>query len=621
MTLQERAIALCQQAQSHYDQGDWAAGLQAAKGAIHVDPTGDRAYACLTEGLIWLDRPWAALRSALWGNLRDAAPDADPATGRAIWQQQQRSLTRKSSVERRVILDQLAMWFCARQQWYGAIACLRIFLNELTEDERSLQGWLAYAQLWHDVWLNRQAPGRFAAIADRIIAAYLQVIWRNPSHLDSYHKLAVWLAELGLTEAAQQCGRKWMPVSVLTRWGDRAIIPLVPLAELAIDQPLAEKIATDPTLAAIATDQIAADQITVRRFPELDQPLELPPSRSPWPDQPPHPALDAQTFQPEAAWVAEIPGGRWWSDHFTHVAFTAEGQAIADLSHGSAELVASSPYLPPPQVLPGTALVLSVAGGTMFCHWLCNVLVRLAMVEAAGWDWEAIEWVVVNAHDAAYQRHTLELLQIPPDKIIASVPDHCHWQGDRLLVPARVDHMPRWGWDYLRRTFLRPDILAQSPIRQRGQRGDRLFISRRHAAYRRVVDDDAIETLLVQRGFTVVYLETFGFAEQVAMMAQAQVIVAPHGAGLTHLLFCAPGTVVLELFAPSYVPHYFWELAAIGHLHHYHLVGQPVAEHSDPEVRSAHMARDPGTEGIWIEGDRLCAALDALGINPPSTHP
>jgi capsular polysaccharide biosynthesis protein len=43
------------------------------------------------------------------------------------------------------------------------------------------------------------------------------------------------------------------------------------------------------------------------------------------------------------------------------------------------------------------------------------------------------------------------------------------------------------------------------------------------------------------------------FSEQVKLFAETEIVVAPHGAGLTNIMFCPEKTVVVELFGP---PHY-----------------------------------------------------------------
>jgi capsular polysaccharide biosynthesis protein len=64
-------------------------------------------------------------------------------------------------------------------------------------------------------------------------------------------------------------------------------------------------------------------------------------------------------------------------------------------------------------------------------------------------------------------------------------------------------------------------------------------------------------------GFTTLHLEHMHVSEQAKAFNSAEIIVAPHGAGLANLVFCQPGTVVVELFAAAYVNPVFWRLADV----------------------------------------------------------
>ena len=51
-------------------------------------------------------------------------------------------------------------------------------------------------------------------------------------------------------------------------------------------------------------------------------------------------------------------------------------------------------------------------------------------------------------------------------------------------------------------------------------------------------------------------------ASAVAMFARAAAVVGPHGAGLSHALFCQPGTALVELVFMRSPPMMFWHIAA-----------------------------------------------------------
>jgi capsular polysaccharide biosynthesis protein len=50
-------------------------------------------------------------------------------------------------------------------------------------------------------------------------------------------------------------------------------------------------------------------------------------------------------------------------------------------------------------------------------------------------------------------------------------------------------------------------------------------------------------------------------ADQVKAFAEAEIVVATHGAALANLAFTSPGARVIEIFAPDLVAPCFWALA------------------------------------------------------------
>jgi capsular polysaccharide biosynthesis protein len=89
----------------------------------------------------------------------------------------------------------------------------------------------------------------------------------------------------------------------------------------------------------------------------------------------------------------------------------------------------------------------------------------------------------------------------------------------------------------------------------------RIYLSRQGARRRRVENHDAVEAVLAAHGFQTVQTEQLGFMDQAALFAQAEAVVAPHGAGLANLLFNDGRARVLELYAEG-EPQYHFALCA-----------------------------------------------------------
>ena len=87
----------------------------------------------------------------------------------------------------------------------------------------------------------------------------------------------------------------------------------------------------------------------------------------------------------------------------------------------------------------------------------------------------------------------------------------------------------------------------------------RIYVARRAA--RSVANSEEIDGLFERLNFSKVHLENLNISEQIALFNNADFIVAPHGAGLSNLLFARAGTKVLEISPAQEFRPFFWLLS------------------------------------------------------------
>jgi capsular polysaccharide biosynthesis protein len=73
------------------------------------------------------------------------------------------------------------------------------------------------------------------------------------------------------------------------------------------------------------------------------------------------------------------------------------------------------------------------------------------------------------------------------------------------------------------------------------------YISRSKALCRRVVNEEALIESLRSRGISTYVLEDMTFEDCVRLFHDSDLIIGPHGAGLSFACFCKPGTILLEI--------------------------------------------------------------------------
>jgi capsular polysaccharide biosynthesis protein len=224
-----------------------------------------------------------------------------------------------------------------------------------------------------------------------------------------------------------------------------------------------------------------------------------------------------------------------------------------------------------------------------YFHWLTEALPRIAVLRRLGLG--ELSLIVPPALTPA-RHESLELLGadtwIPYDEGVT--PDVLVWPRP----PGHTGHPPRWACAWLREQVVGSDAPRTDA---------RLYISRRDARSRRVVNEPEVIALLRRHGFDVVQPERMTFREQADLFSRAAVVVGPHGAGNANVLF-STGATLVEFFEPGYVNGCFYSLNQALGLPYWYLLGEREAQ-SD----------------IRVPVDRLERVLDAVLHDARSREP
>ncbi len=234
----------------------------------------------------------------------------------------------------------------------------------------------------------------------------------------------------------------------------------------------------------------------------------------------------------------------------------------------------------------GTVLVLADDVRPLnFCHWMVDWLPRLALLGEQAL--RADMFVAVPPLDAAYQWETLRLCGFPRERVIQLGA----MQGVRarkLLAPSDLMAPPHpghkaapWVLQYLRASLGYGGFLAglDGPTWRR-----KLYVSRRDAAGRRVLNEAALIAALAPLGYETIELGGLPVARQMAAFAGASHIVSLHGAGLANIVFAAAGSTLLELFPASYGTAAYYVLAAGLGITYASYISHDIAPGSRPQI-------------------------------------
>jgi capsular polysaccharide biosynthesis protein len=135
--------------------------------------------------------------------------------------------------------------------------------------------------------------------------------------------------------------------------------------------------------------------------------------------------------------------------------------------------------------------------------------------------------------------------------------------------------------------------------------GERIYISRRAAGRRRIINEGEIIPLLNSFGFQTIYAEELSFQDQVKVMSRARYVVSNHGAGLTNMLFMKDGARVLELrHVSDYVNNCYFVLASALKFDYFYQLCEPKPDQADQA--------DPHTADLIVDPQELEKNLATL---------
>jgi hypothetical protein len=222
--------------------------------------------------------------------------------------------------------------------------------------------------------------------------------------------------------------------------------------------------------------------------------------------------------------------------------------------------------LPKPKYYPGAACVLGTLGADNYYHWMLDIMPRLSLIR----QHEELQCIplIVPKQLKKFQKETLQMAGFSSDRIIEFDGSFC--QVEKLYYLSSLgDTGNPSPYDVLslRELFLDKPSCNQPPS------SEYIYITRRDAKYRRVLEEHKIIEYLQSTGFEVVCLSDLSFAEQIQKFNRAKIIIAPHGAALTNMVFAPENVQIIELFPENYINGCFWALANVCKYNYAFLIG------------------------------------------------
>lgn len=197
-----------------------------------------------------------------------------------------------------------------------------------------------------------------------------------------------------------------------------------------------------------------------------------------------------------------------------------------------------------PSLLPGkkrkNAAVLG-SSNTGYYHFLTEVVGDLWFFEQMGFDRHAFDLYIIHDGEKQWQQEILDILGIDRSK---RIPSSRVWQKNlNLVIPYRSKgdptNLPSWNCAALIETLAPKGPTVKS--------GGKVYISRKDATRRRMLNEDDLKEKLAMLGFKICQLDGMSIREQQELFASSSIVIAEHGAALSNLVWCPDDAVIVDI--------------------------------------------------------------------------
>ncbi len=226
-----------------------------------------------------------------------------------------------------------------------------------------------------------------------------------------------------------------------------------------------------------------------------------------------------------------------------------------------------------------------------YYHWMIEIMPRLFLMK----DELSDKKLVIHKDLSKFHLDTLkkfnfkEIVFISDDEVIkcekisfTSFPNY--YINQPLLVDTESVNVIELNIHYPVTKGMKQWFKDNNPLlRQNTNLGNKkIYISRKKAGYRKILNEPALELLLNSEGFNKVFLEDFSFDEQVQLLHEANIVLGIHGAGLTNILFMQPGSHIINLISDQHHEFCYLSIASVANVNYSHINCQSHTKKTNP---------------------------------------
>ena len=192
--------------------------------------------------------------------------------------------------------------------------------------------------------------------------------------------------------------------------------------------------------------------------------------------------------------------------------------------------------------------------GNNYFHFLFDIVTKLKIYEER-FSLSDIDYFYVPGINS-WQKQILSLFKINEKKLIDSN-KYRHIKAREIIaidhpwyksgyIQQEIKKLPEWSIFFLRKKFL--------DLRKKFQTSKKIFIDRTDSLYKhcKLINNQEVIKFLEKKGFKSYQTSKLDFYEQIYLFENAEIIISPHGAALTNIIFSKPGMRLFELIPKNH---------------------------------------------------------------------
>lgn len=153
-----------------------------------------------------------------------------------------------------------------------------------------------------------------------------------------------------------------------------------------------------------------------------------------------------------------------------------------------------------------------------------------------------------------FQKQIMDLMEFDYNKIIMNANNvsfqnivyHC---SDSITFLTKDEKLPEYPIYCMR--MLRNNLIQQNKLKQTTAKN--IYISRKQQRERNVINEDKLMEFLKKYNFQIYQLENMNVIEQIELFYNANIVIAPHGAGSINVVFSENLKIYIEIHNKNYI--------------------------------------------------------------------